>query len=191
MSELEPADPTTSDSELMRRALEGDRAAFEEIVARHENAVYGYIRARLTQVTDADDLAQDVFVRCYQALPRFQAGAALRPWLLGIARNLLREHMRRYKRRKEVSWTGLCVDLEDAVEKPDDRLEEALRHLPGCVSGLGPSAQQALEMHYAGRMRLAKIGEHLRRSEGAIKLLMFRARKALKTCLLGKLSKDD
>jgi RNA polymerase sigma-70 factor (ECF subfamily) len=51
---------------------------------------------------------------------------------------------------------------------------------------LGQNARDALEMHYRGRMRLAAIGERLRRSEGAIKLLMFRARQALKNCINSK-----
>jgi RNA polymerase sigma-70 factor (ECF subfamily) len=48
---------------------------------------------------------------------------------------------------------------------------------------LGQSARQALEMYYASRLRLAEIGQQLKRSEGAVKLLMFRARQALRRCL--------
>ena len=178
------------DAESMLLAAAGDHAAFASIVSEHQGAVYGYLRARLLQDTDVEDLTQEVFVRCYQGLSRFDPDMSVRPWLFGIARNLLREHLRKLKRRKEVAWTGLCLDLESVVEPQPDLHDEALEHLPTCVDGLGDSAKTALNLHYGGKMRLAKIGEKLRRSEGAIKLLMFRARKALRSCLGGKLGDD-
>ena len=61
----------------------------------------------------------------------------------------------------------------------DDRLEQ----LPRCLDSLGQSAQQAIRWHYSENLRLAEIGSRLHRSEGAVKLLVFRARQALKRCL--------
>jgi RNA polymerase sigma-70 factor (ECF subfamily) len=58
-----------------------------------------------------------------------------------------------------------------------------MTQLPVCLQSLGQSARQALELHYASRLRLADIGDHLKRSEGAVKLLLFRARQALRRCL--------
>ena len=64
---------------------------------------------------------------------------------------------------------------------------KALAHLPQCLHALGPSARQALELRYQTRLPLNDIGRKLHRSEGAVKLLMFRARQALKHCLDFKL----
>src|SRR5690606_6920085 len=105
---------------------------------------------------------------------------------LGIARNLLKEHTRKLKRRKEVAWTRLCLELEDLIETDDSTYEDVLQHLPGCISSLGQSAREAIELRYSSELPLAAIGQRLRRSEGAIKLLMFRARQALKYCLQSK-----
>lgn len=171
------------DKHLIERAQEGDRVAFEQIVARHQGAVYGYLRARLLQPTDAEDLAQEVFLRCYLARARFDSNNMLRPWLYGIARNLLREHVRRLRRRREVAWTELCLELEDMTPGHDDRYDDILLHLPTCLQSLGQSARQALDLYYAAKLRLAEIGDQLRRSEGAVKLLLFRSRQALKRCL--------
>jgi RNA polymerase sigma-70 factor (ECF subfamily) len=66
-----------------------------------------------------------------------------------------------------------------------------LKLLPECVENLGDSARQAVRMHYKRRMRLKTIGETLGRSLGAVKLLMFRARKALRKCLDEKLGQAD
>ena len=170
---------------LIEQAQRGDRAAFEQIVRQHQGAVYGYLRARLLHVSDAEDLTQEVFLRCYLARARFDSTNQIRPWLLGIARNILREHIRKIKRRKEVAWTELCLELEEMAPVADERYEEFVGQLPQCLGGLGTSARQALDMHYAARLRLAQISEQLKRSEGAVKLLLYRARQALKRCLDG------
>jgi RNA polymerase sigma-70 factor (ECF subfamily) len=171
------------DQALLQRAQRGDRAAFEQIVLRHQGAVYGYLRARLIQPTDAEDLTQEVFLRCYLGRARFDTNSLVRPWLLGIARNLLREHVRAVKRRKETGWTELCLELEELMPQRNEREEEILAHLPSCLQSLGQSARQALDLYYASRLRLVEIGEQLKRSEGAVKLLLFRARQALRRCL--------
>ncbi|HEV3340023.1 MAG TPA: RNA polymerase sigma factor [Pirellulales bacterium] len=172
---------TAGDSELVAAAQQGDRAAFAALVERYQGLVYGYLRARLLQASDADDLAQEVFLRSYSARARFDSSAMVGPWLIGIARNLLYEHARKTRRRREVAWTEICLELEEqaGLQEPD----EMAAHLPACLESLGESARQAIELFYRGKMRLAEIGTRLRRSEGAAKVLMFRARQALKTCL--------
>ena len=174
------------DQVLIEAAKRGDRAEFESIIARHQGVVYGYLRSHLLEQADAEDLCQEVFLRSYLGRARFDSSIMIRPWLIGIARNLLREHIRRAKRRKEIAWTELCLELESLVPIEDDRYDEVREHLPGCLESLGPSARDALEMRYRTSLRLTEIGERLRRSEGAVKLLMYRARQALKHCLDGK-----
>jgi RNA polymerase sigma-70 factor (ECF subfamily) len=175
------------DQTLIRRAQSGDREAFEVLVRRHQAAVFGFLRARVLQASDAEDLTQEVFLRCYQARARFDSSSLVRPWLMGIARNLLREHVRRVRRRKEVAWTELCLELDALDGQGESCAEEAydelLTRLPGCLQALGPSAREAIDLRYHARLRLAQIGQRLRRSEGAVKLLMFRARHALRHCL--------
>jgi RNA polymerase sigma-70 factor (ECF subfamily) len=179
------------DEALIEAAQRGDRSAFAQIVERHQGAIFGYLRARLLQASDAEDLTQEVFLRCYSCWKRFDSSCLVRPWLLGIARNLLREHARKIRRRKEVAWTELCLELDDLVSAEEPLYGDTLVHLPGCLEGLGDSARQAIEMRYCSQLRLAEIGEKLRRSEGAAKLLMFRARQALKSCLDRKFQAGD
>ncbi|HEV7221151.1 MAG TPA: sigma-70 family RNA polymerase sigma factor, partial [Pirellulales bacterium] len=96
---------------LIEAAKQGDREAFAAIVERHQGAVFGYLRARLLQPSDAEDLTQEVFLRCYSARARFDSANLIGPWLIGIARNLLREYARKRKRRREVAWTELCLEV--------------------------------------------------------------------------------
>ena len=181
----EPALSNVSDQILIEQLRQGDRTAFALVIERNQRSVYGYLRARLQQISDADDMMQEVFLRFYLSQARFDSTALIRPWLLGIARNLLREHVRDVKRRTEVAWTELCLELESVL--PPDALwsdaDDVIRHLPKCLEELGPSARQAVELHYRSQRKLAEIGHELHRSEGAVKLLMHRARQALKDCL--------
>jgi RNA polymerase sigma-70 factor (ECF subfamily) len=174
------------DDQLVAAAQSGDQAAFAQLIHRHQRAVYGYLRCRLVEPADAEDLCQEVFLRSYQSEGHFETPGMVRPWLIGIARNVLREHVRRVARRKEIGWTALCLEVDHSLEPVDPLYDDVVHHLPGCMDSLGQSARDALELHYRNDLRLAQIGERLRRSEGAIKLLMFRARQFLRDCISQK-----
>jgi RNA polymerase sigma-70 factor (ECF subfamily) len=176
----------SSEQALIDRWRHGDAAAFAGIIERHQRAVFGYLRARLTQSSDAEDMTQEVFLRFHLAQARFDSNSLIRPWLLGIARNLLREHIRGVRKRKEVAWTETCLELEAVLPFDPHATDDALMFLPECLDGLGPSARQAMELKYGGDQKLAAIGRELHRSEGAVKLLVHRARQALRDCLQQK-----
>ena len=175
------------DLSLLNRLLAGERAAFESVIADHQQAIYAYLRARVIQPSDAEDLTQEVFLRFYLARARFDTTQLIRTWLMGIARNLLREHARKHRRQKEVAWTELCLELEELVHGASaGPYQDILGFLPACLSELGQSAREAIQLHYAKNLKLAEIGAKLHRSEGAVKLLIFRARQAVKRCLSHK-----
>lgn len=174
---------TTTEQALIEQWRRGDAAAFAAIIERHQRVIFGYLRARLSQTSDAEDMTQEVFLRFHLAQARFDSQSMVRPWLLGIARNLLREHVRSVRRRKEVGWTELCLELESLVPFESQATEDALNHLPVCLENLGPSARQAIELKYRSDQRLSEIGRQMHRSEGAVKLLVHRARQALRDCL--------
>ncbi len=135
------------EKDLIERAIQGDRAAFEAIVEANQSAVFGYLRARLYQPNDAEDMTQEVFLRFYLTRAKFDSTNLIRPWLLGIARNLLKEHARKIQRRKEVAWTELCLELDDMLRPGaghgnDGMYEDVISHLPECLDSLGPSAKR-------------------------------------------------
>jgi RNA polymerase sigma-70 factor (ECF subfamily) len=172
---------------LVAAAQRGDNRAFAALVELYQNTVYGFLRARLIEPADAEDLCQEVFLRCYLGREKLSRAAAVGPWLIGIARNLLREHVRRVQRRKEVAWTELCLELDALAGEHKQHHDQALAHLPACLDSLGQSAREAIDLRYRGQHRMAQIGLVLKRSEGAVKLLVHRARAALRNCLDRKL----
>jgi RNA polymerase sigma-70 factor, ECF subfamily len=174
------------DAGLLAAAQRGDHAAFTSIIARHARLVHGYLRARLARLADAEDLGQEVFLRVYtaKAVPREGEGVAMRPWLIGIARNVLREHARAARRRRETAWTELCLDIEDLAGANDGgAFDDVMGKLPRCLEALGPSARQALDLYYHDDLRMQEIATRFKRSEGAVKLLVHRARQAVRRCL--------
>lgn len=174
---------TTSRSTAAARRREADRAAVAAVVEAHQKMVYGFLRARLVDATAADDLCQEVFLRFLTSRPLVAKGSGeVSAWLAGIARNVLREHVRRCTRRREVAWTELCLDMEEQAGRCADT-EDRLRRLPECLDALGRTARTALDMHYGEKLRLAEIGRRFDRSEGAVKLLLFRSRQAVRRCL--------
>ncbi|MCI0357221.1 MAG: sigma-70 family RNA polymerase sigma factor [Planctomycetaceae bacterium] len=174
---------------LVASAQRGDNRAFAVLIELYQNTVYGFLRARLTEPADAEDLCQEVFLRCYLGREKLSRAAAVGPWLIGIARNLLREHVRRVHRRKEVAWTELCLELDSLASEHEQHHDEALAHLPVCLESLGQSAREAIDLRYRMQLRMAEIGLQLKRSEGAVKLLVHRARAALRHCLDRRLKK--
>ncbi len=182
---------SVTDPELMSRLRTGDREAFGLLVDRHQRTVYGYLRTRVRQPSDAEDMTQEVFLRCYEARARFDDAGLVKPWLLGIAKNLLREHVRRHRRRHEVAWTELCLEMEVCVGPSLSAIADHEVWLPTCLEELGPSAREALDLHYRQERRLAEIAAAQHRSEGAVKLLLYRARQALRACLDRKQARSE
>jgi len=176
------------ETQLVNAAQRGDRNAFSLLVQKHQRTVFGFLRARLIEAADAEDLCQEVFLRCYLGREKLERATTVGAWLTGIARNILREHVRKMSRRREVAWTELCLELDQLTKVHDGHEHDAMTHLPKCLDSLGQSAREAIDLRYRAQLRMEEIGRRLKRSEGAVKLLVHRARQALRNCLERRLS---
>src|SRR5256714_9397856 len=94
--------PPADDSVLIARAVRGDSAAYEEIVQRYQQVAFRTAYVITGSAPDAEDAAQEGFVKAYRALDRFRAGAELRPWLLKIVANEARNRIRSSGRRQQL-----------------------------------------------------------------------------------------
>lgn len=177
------------EAQLVAAVQRGEPNAFATLVQTHHRLVFGFLRARLLEWADAEDLCQEVFLRCYQGREKLERATTIASWLVGISRNLLREYVRRQSRRREVAWTELCLEIDRLTESRSGGFDEAVAYLPACMESLGPSAREAIDLYYRDHRKMAQIGVKLKRSEGAVKLLIHRARLALKNCLERKLKK--
>ena len=119
-----------SDGELVRRAKEGDKSAFDAIMQRYEREVITVAYRMLGQYEDAVELAQDAFCRAYRALPGFREEAAFRTWLYRITLNLVL-HRRRWYARHRVSQTVSMDEPADPAGEEDPMGQRIADPAPG------------------------------------------------------------
>ncbi|HMM80754.1 MAG TPA: sigma-70 family RNA polymerase sigma factor [Pyrinomonadaceae bacterium] len=113
-----------SDHELIEATKNGDESAFTEIVTRYKSPLTNYLYRFLNDYEEAVDLAQETFVRVYFAIDRYHTQFAFSTYIYRIATNLAISEIRRRKRRRLFSISGLLVGEKDEAtdfEIPDDR----------------------------------------------------------------------
>jgi RNA polymerase sigma-70 factor, ECF subfamily len=161
--------------ELVRQATGGDLDAFEELVRRLQRRVYGFAYHHLRDTDEAQDLAQEIFVKLYRNLARFDAGRPFEPWFWKLAANTTINY-----RRKRVPQPAEPVD--DAVDPKSSR--EA--HDPGLVQALAqldPAYRLPILLHYYADLSLQQVGLSLNVSVAAVKSRLHRARAQLRNSL--------
>jgi len=100
-----------TDRELIQRTLDGDHRAFDVLVRRHEGRIHGLLRRMVSRGSAAEDLTQEVFVKAFRALARFQGRSDFATWLYRIALNHARDH--------RASREARTVDREVSLDDPD------------------------------------------------------------------------
>jgi RNA polymerase sigma factor (sigma-70 family) len=108
------------DSELVERARRGDEGAYEEIVRAHQGIAFRTAYVIAGNASDAEDAAQEAFVKAYRALGRFRQGSPFRPWLLRIVANEARNRRRSAGRRAALSLRAAADESSgDAAPSPE------------------------------------------------------------------------
>jgi RNA polymerase sigma-70 factor (ECF subfamily) len=182
------AGPEARDESVhVERAKAGDREAFSRLVRMHQAVVRAYVSMNIRAPEAADDLAQEVFLRAYRRLDAFQLpeSGTMRPWLLGIARNLLLEHLRAPAKLEARTAAELEVVLEThRLEHGDPmEVERRIEALQSCVEKLAPSASTLVWRHYFERRTLASLASEEQKQESALRMRLLRIREALRACI--------
>ena len=99
------------DDELARRAREGDRSAFEQLIARHDRQLAAWLMRQVRQSADVDDVLQEILLKAWKSASTYQGGN-YRAWLFQVARSCLMDWGRRNRRHK-------AVDIDEAPEQAD------------------------------------------------------------------------
>ena len=115
------------ESELVERAKRGDVSAYEQIVERYQEPVFRAAYLVTRSAADAQEAAQDAFVKAYAALGRFRSGSPLRPWLMRIAVNESRNRLRAAGRREALALRAAAERPVDADPSPEAVLLTAER----------------------------------------------------------------
>src|SRR5262245_60286933 len=185
-----PIENPAEEADLVRAAQAGDSRAFSEIVRRYQRAVYRVAYGFTRIPADADDLAQETFVRAYQAIGRFRVGEPLYPWLARIASNLALSLLRRRKRRPETPLEPLVeAGRQWGVEEDPGRVvmdREQKEHLNQALSELKPEHQAVLVLRGVEEMSYEEMAKTLNIPLGTVMSRLSRARAELKARLEAK-----
>lgn len=196
-----PADKEadTDDSILVARAQQGDARAFEELVRRYHLRVLKLVR-RYVNGADAEDIAQESFIKAWRALPRFRGNSAFFTWLYRIAVNTAKNHLSSAARRPvargleidDVEEYGLSREMRDIAtpeavmvsEEVEATVMRAIRELPDDL-------RTAISLRELEGMSYDEIATVMDCPIGTVRSRIFRARDAVDAALQSLVDADD
>jgi RNA polymerase sigma-70 factor (ECF subfamily) len=161
--------------ELAALARSGDRASFEALVVRYRPRLVAFLARRVASTADAEDVAQETFVRAHDHLDRYDPSRPFGTWLFTIGKNVAANHAtagaRRAARERASGAEPAPSQASDASEAAD-LWQRAARILP-------PDTYRMLWLRYARSYSVGEIAAEMNRSSVAIKVMLFRARRRL------------
>lgn len=182
-----------NDKELVRRARAGDHQAFAQLVEENQNRVYSLAFRITGDREESADLAQEAFLKAWQALPNFQGESSFATWVYRLTTNLCIDYIRRQQRRRE---TVSAVSLDDSDspfpepadpgQDPHGALErtELRRAVERGLQALPEAQRQVLVLRELSGLSYQEIGARLDLDLGTVKSRIARARLALRKILL-------
>jgi RNA polymerase sigma-70 factor (ECF subfamily) len=175
-----------AESDLVRKAADGDRPAFDALYRRHHPQVYGVIAKRLDDRDLVDDLVQITFMKAFRSLPAFRGEAAFSTWLTQIALNVYRSHLRSQRVRRR--WVLEAENPEDLVryprESPDSPYHECQKRqsrelVRQGIQTLPERYRRAVWLRYVKGRSYEEIMNALQVPMGTVKTWLCRARRQL------------
>lgn len=160
------------DAILVRRALQGDGLAVQTLVERYQGDVFGLCVRLLQHRHDAEDVTQEVFLRVFRSLRRWDSTRPLKPWIMSIAANRCRTWLAQRARRPEL------VDYlhESAVSRPADDAAELVREIQAAVAELRLEYRTVFILFHEQGQPYEDIAQVMGKPVGTVKTWLHRAR---------------
>ena len=175
-----------NESDLIRRAKDGDSSAFEDLVLTHQTKVYNLALRMTGNPEDALDLSQETFIRVYKALPLFKGQSTFSTWIYSIASNICLDFLRKQKKKKAVSisFSDLSKEDDSAFELPDSRFDPEREYekaelrdaIAAGLDTLSPEHREILILREINGLSYREICDALDLEEGTVKSRISRAR---------------
>lgn len=202
MSETAPAKPAAStaipsspgglaneEAALVQRAQRGDLAAYDEIVRRYQQRIYATIYHMTSNHEDAHDLAQETFIKAFQALKSFKGGASFYTWLYRIAVNKTINFLKQRRHRSHLSLNDLDVNAEndpdlvalvsDKTPRRETALTELQEKLNEAMQKLSESHRLVVTLHDVQGLPHEEIARIMDCNVGTVRSRLFYARQQL------------
>lgn len=183
-------DHTDVEPSLIERCKKQDYEAFGKFVDVYEARIFGYVKRLIGRTEEAQDITQDVFIRAYQAFPRFDERASAKTWVFRIAHNLCIDSLRKSGRRVDEVSFGTNEDSEE-WEVPDDRWQpdsiamnqELQSVVESALGSMSEKLRSVLLLHDKEDASYEQISEVLNVPVGTVKSRLFLARAHLQKAL--------
>ena len=186
---------TTSDADIIRRIIDGDVSSFEHLLKRYQDYVLRIVKKHIPY-NEVEEMAQEVFVRAYQALPGLKQGGSFRQWLSAIAARTCYDFWRKRYRSRELPMSDLnekhrewlentLSDQSDLSFNKGSHTEEARELLDWAMDKLSARNRMVIELVYLEGLSVKEAAGLLGWSISNVKVRSFRSRKKLKKILTG------
>lgn len=176
--------PFADEQELLARCKAGDQAAFRIVVEHHMRKVYNVAYSFLQNHHDADDVAQESFIRAHRALPGFRGDSGFSTWLYRIVTNLALDRLRQRQRAME-RQVSIDETLHQLVEEKTDDMSQAdiQMHIERALHEL-PTLQRAVViLRHMDGFSTRQVSNILKCSEGTVKTHLHRGLKKMQRLL--------
>jgi len=172
------------DKELVERARQGDRDAFEALVRKYEAKVYHLAYGFVQDRAAADDLAQEIFLKVYLSLEKFHFRSGFGTWLYRLAVNHIKDHLRKTARKREVSLDDVAEAAFPAADEVREREEKKIRDdrrkaVLTVLETLPAKYRVIVTLRDVEGLPYETIAETLSISLGTVDSRLYRARKIL------------
>jgi RNA polymerase sigma-70 factor, ECF subfamily len=172
----------STDDELVRRAIDGDERAMRQLWSLHAPRIDTLVRRLVADPDQAADVAQEVWIQIFRALPGFRGDAKFATWAHRVAVNATLNALRRSRRMALVEGGGPIEDDTAAVE-PDDEAPFVRASIEAAAAQLAPGARAVFVLHDIEGYTHEEIAQSLGITAGGSKSQLFKARAKLKRLL--------
>lgn len=172
------------EKKLIRACLDGNHEAFEVLVKKYYKKVFQLAFSLTRNPTEADDLAQEVFIKAYTALPGFRRKSSFSTWLYQITLNHVRDFLRQQSRSKVDSWPTQNHLVTSASSQPEEKPQEAHRIIHSALQKLPEKYRIIISLRDIHGFSYEEISKILNVSPGTVDSRLHRARKKLREELL-------
>lgn len=172
----------SSERMLIQRAQQGDTRAFEVLVTQHSHYVYNVALRLLNDPQEAEDMAQEVFVRAWRSLPTFRGQAQFRTWLYRIVTNVCYNRLPKLKRQMAAADADERLELADRQPSVEAQVgsAEMSQQLAWAIGTLPEKYRLLITLRHVQGMSYGDIADTLDMPLGSVKTGIFRARKLLR-----------
>lgn len=189
----EPAPAPSEDIELVRRAREGDVLAYDDLVRKYQERIYATVYHMTANHEDANDLAQETFIKAYAALKSFKGDSSFYTWVYRIAVNKTINFLKQRKNKAHMSLNDLDFNAEndpdmvalvsDRTPRRDVALTELQEKLNGALLKLSAVHRLVVTLHDVQGLSHEEIGKIMDCNVGTVRSRLFYARQQLQAYL--------